>query len=181
MRAAAALLLLFMASPAHRRMADGKEWTTRNVDVAVEPSYCYDNAAANCRKYGRPYEWDAAGRACAALGDRWRLPTNDEWAALTRAYGALLEEDKARSQAAFQALRPGGVSGFDVLLSGGRELNGEYARGDAHGFYWTATGSDAGHAWFYNLGRGLGAVNRHRDGEKKGAFAVRCLRDAATK
>ena len=63
-------------------------------------------------------------------------------------------------------------------MGGGREPDGKYARGEAHGFYWTATESDAAQAWFYNLGRGLGAVNRHA-GEKKQAFAVRCVRDAA--
>ncbi|MBM3793632.1 MAG: hypothetical protein FJW31_06105 [Acidobacteria bacterium] len=136
-------------------MADGKEWTTRNVDVVVEPSSCEENAAANCAKLG------------ASMNE-------------TRAYGALLEEDKTRSQAAFKALRPGGASGFDALLSGGRTPEGENACGEAHGFYWTATESDASHAWFYNLGRGMGAVNRHADGEKKRAFAARCVRAAAT-
>ena len=24
------------------RMADGKTWTARNLDIALEPSYCYD-------------------------------------------------------------------------------------------------------------------------------------------
>src|SRR5687768_2574654 len=34
------------------RMADGKEWTTENLNVNA-PSYCYDDAEANCRRYGR--------------------------------------------------------------------------------------------------------------------------------
>ncbi|MCC6538207.1 MAG: hypothetical protein IT162_11680 [Bryobacterales bacterium] len=176
---AAVLLLVAVAAVPHRRLADGQEWTTSNVDVAMDRSYCYDNDPANCRKYGRLYEWDAAGRACAALGDRWRLPTKEEWAALTRAYGALLEEDKVRSQEAFKAMRPGGRAGFDLALGGGRNLDGSYARVDAHGFYWTATETDAGHAWMMNIGRGLGAVNRHANGEKKDAYAVRCVRDSA--
>jgi hypothetical protein len=31
---------------ASRRMADGKEWTTTNLNVNVQPSYCYDDADA---------------------------------------------------------------------------------------------------------------------------------------
>ena len=62
-------------------MADGK-----NLDVEVAPSFCYDESAENCRKYGRLYPWASAQRVCPALGDRWRLPTNDEWRALGVAY-----------------------------------------------------------------------------------------------
>jgi hypothetical protein len=35
-----------------RRMADGKEWTTANLNVNASPSYCYDDAEPNCRRYG---------------------------------------------------------------------------------------------------------------------------------
>jgi hypothetical protein len=38
-----------------RRMADGKEWTTANLNVKLSPSYCYDDAEPNCRRYGHLY------------------------------------------------------------------------------------------------------------------------------
>jgi uncharacterized protein (TIGR02145 family) len=64
------------------------------------------------------------------------------------------------------------------MLGGGRtDKSGEYARLEAHGFFWTASESDPAKAWFYNLGKGLSAVNRHPDGEKERAFSVRCIRD----
>lgn len=75
------------------------------------------------------------------------------------------------------ALLPGGRSGFDTQFGGGRTPSGEYARGEAHGFYWTASESDASRAWFYNLGKGGLILNRHPDGEKERAFAVRCVRN----
>ena len=31
-----------------KRLADGKEWTTANLDVVTPSSYCYDDAEANC-------------------------------------------------------------------------------------------------------------------------------------
>jgi len=173
----AVALVLAPGQAPSRRMADGKVWTTRNLDLAVAPSYCYDDADANCRRYGRLYTWESAQRACQALGDGWRLPTNDEWRGLATAYGGLREETADKGRAAYDALIAGGRSGFEAVLGGGRTQDGEYARGDAHGFYWTASESGPGTAWFYNLGRGGLSVNRHAGGEKQGAFAVRCVSD----
>jgi hypothetical protein len=36
-----------------KRMADGKQWMTENLKVAIGPSYCYEDAEENCRRYGR--------------------------------------------------------------------------------------------------------------------------------
>jgi hypothetical protein len=33
--------------PAAKRMLDGKQWTTENLDVAIERSYCYDDSKEN--------------------------------------------------------------------------------------------------------------------------------------
>ena len=161
-----------------KRMADGKEWTTKNLDVEVAPSFCYDESVDNCRKYGRLYTWDAARRACPALGDRWRLPTNDEWRGLGVAYGGLREDTADKGRAAYEALVTGGRSGFDVVFGGGRsDKDRQYQRIDAHGFYWTATESAANTAWIYNFGRHGVSMNRHADAEKLQAYAVRCIRD----
>jgi uncharacterized protein (TIGR02145 family) len=75
------------------------------------------------------------------------------------------------------ALVTGGSAGFNAVLGGGRSPDGEYARLDAHGFYWTSTDSDSSHAWLYNFGRNGQSLNRHRDGEKTRAFSVRCVRE----
>src|SRR5215471_16444314 len=45
-----------------KRMADGKVWTTHNLDVNTVPSYCYEDAELNCRQYGRLYTWESARR-----------------------------------------------------------------------------------------------------------------------
>jgi hypothetical protein len=47
-----------------KRMADGKEWTTANLNVNTSSSYCYDDAEPNCRRYGRLYTWESAQRGC---------------------------------------------------------------------------------------------------------------------
>jgi len=159
------------------RMADGREWTTENLSVDTAGSYCYDDALANCRRYARLYTWDAAQRGCRSLGERWRLPTEDEWRRLARSYGGVSEDSADGGKTAYAALLTGGRSGFGALLGGGRSESGDYARLEAHGFYWTASACDEASAWFYNFGKGGRALHRQREGEKGRAFSVRCIKE----
>jgi hypothetical protein len=62
-----------------KRMADGKQWTTDNLNVKITDSYCYEDVEMNCRRYGRLYTLESARRGCQSLGGGWRLPTDDEW------------------------------------------------------------------------------------------------------
>ena len=158
-----------------KTMPDGRLWMTDNLRLNRSDSYCYRDSASECRRFGRLYTWAAAGEACRLLGATWRLPTDDDWRQLARAYGGVRDDAGADGHSAYQALLQGGPSGFNALLGGGREAGGSYARVDAHGFYWTAAESDAGHAWFYNFGRGAGMLNRHGEGDKSMALAVRCM------
>lgn len=161
-----------------RRMPDGKLWTTRNLNLELAESYCYADAELNCRRYGRLYTWRSAQLGCQSLGDAWRLPTNDDWHKLVGHYGGIRDETAAGGRAAYLALSLGGDSGFDALLGGGRAPDGpEYARLEAHGFYWTASETGPGTAWFYNFGKGQLSLGRHDDGEMQRAFSVRCVRD----
>ena len=49
-------------------MKDGKRWMTKNMNVEVDNSWCYDNQTTNCDKYGRLYTYEAAKEACSSLG-----------------------------------------------------------------------------------------------------------------
>jgi uncharacterized protein (TIGR02145 family) len=161
---------------ASKRMADGKEWTTANLNVNTSLSYCYDDAELNCRRYGRLYTWESAQRACQSLGDGWRLPTDDEWRQMAKQYGGVIDDSADKGRAAFTALMSGGASGFDAVL-GGTRLNGRYERLEAHGVYWTASENDPVSAPLYNFGKGGQALNRHSKGEKQMAVSARCVRD----
>ncbi len=57
------------SGPQSQRMADGKLWTTQNLNVNTPQSYCYEDAERNCRQYGRLYTWESARRGCQSLGD----------------------------------------------------------------------------------------------------------------
>ncbi len=160
-----------------KRMADGNQWTTRNVDVKTTSSYCYEDAELNCSRYGRLYTWESARRVCELLGDGWQLPTDDEWRQMAKRYGGVSADSDDRGKAAYKALLSGGSSGFDAVLGGGRAADGQYARLEAHGFYWTASEIDPGNGWFYNFGKGGQALHRQSGGEKQSAFSVRCVRE----
>ena len=160
-----------------KRMPDGKQWTTENLNLDMAESYCYAGAELNCLRYGRLYTWRSAQRGCRSLGDGWRLPENDDWRQMAKHFGGIRDESADTGKAAYDALSIGGNLGFNALLGGGRAPDGQYARLDAHGFYWTASETAPGTAWFYNFGKGQVSLGRHDDGEKQRAFSVRCVRD----
>jgi uncharacterized protein (TIGR02145 family) len=167
-----------LVSPPSKRFLDGKQWTTENLNVVTETSYCYDNSEQNCRQYGRLYTWVSAQQACRMLRGGWRLPSNEEWRQLGTQYGGIRQDSTDLGKAAYMALMTGGRSGFNAVFGGGRtDKSGEYLRLEGHGFYWSATESGPDHAWFYNLGKNAESFGRHEDGEKPRALSVRCVRD----
>lgn len=72
-----------------RVMRDGRQWLTRNLNIAVPGSHCYNDSLDNCSKYGRLYTWEAAREACGLLGEGWQLPTSDDWEQLAHYYGGI--------------------------------------------------------------------------------------------
>jgi len=163
-------------SGSSKRMADGKDWTTANLNVNTSSSYCFEDAESNCRRYGRLYTWEAAQRGCQSLGNGWRLPTDDEWRQMAKHYGGLGNDSPDKGKAAYTALLSGGRSGFNAVLAGNRSVDGQYERLEAHGFYWTASDNDLKSAPFYNFGKGSQGLYRQPQGQKKMAVSVRCVR-----
>lgn len=164
------------ATPSSKRMADGKEWTTANLNLNVDPSFCYDDAEPNCRRYGRMYTWESAQRVCPSLGGGWRLPTDDEWRQMAKRYGGVSIDSADEGKAAFTALVSGGSSGFDAVFGGNRR-DGQYERLEAHGLYWTASDNDSTTAPMYNFGKNGGALHRQPQPQKQMAVSVRCVRE----
>ena len=104
------------------------------------------------------------------------MPGEDEWRGLARHYGGVSEDSDDGGKSAYHALSSGGGSGFNALLGGGREGD-QFARLEAHGFYWTATETDPASAWFYNFGKGGLALYRQREGSEQMAVSVRCIKN----
>jgi uncharacterized protein (TIGR02145 family) len=162
---------------APRRMPDGKQWTTNNLKVDTVGSFCHTDTERNCLRYGRLYTWESAKLACRSLGDGWRLPTNDEWQQMAKHFGGVRDDSADGGKAAFKALLIGGSSGFNAVFGGNRDADGQYARLEAHGLYWTASESDPAGAWLYNLGKNGQILNRHSGANKQMAVSVRCIRE----
>src|SRR5688572_16165660 len=160
-----------------KRMADGKEWTTANLNVGTSSSYCFGDVESNCLQYGRLYTWESAQHVCQSLGDGWRLPTDDEWRQLATHYGGLGNDSPEKGKATYTALLSGGTSGFNAVLGGNRSGDGKYDRLEAHGLYWTASENDPITAPMYNFGKGSQALYRAPQGQKRMAVSVRCVRD----
>ena len=99
-------------------------WMAENLDYAVEGSKCYNNNPANCAKYGRLYNWQAAKKVCPK---GWHLPSNAEWDKLSRFVdGDKGTESPYKSPTAGKQLKA--VSGWNSYK--GSDGNGT----DAHGF-----------------------------------------------
>ena len=89
------------------------------------------------------------------------------------AIGRLLwrrHENSNDGKSAYKALLTGGGSGFRALLGDGRPQDGHYTRVKAHGFYWTASESDAALARFINFGQGSQTLYLQPDGESREHF-----------
>jgi uncharacterized protein (TIGR02145 family) len=162
-------------------LADGNLWIGSNLHLKIPDSYCYENEKNNCDQYGRLYTWTAANQACKLLGDGWRLPTDGEWNQLVIQYGKNSGDSTGMRKKAFESLLRNGSSGFEAVLGGARDLEAQFGRLEAHGFYWTETETDSSSAIYYNFAKGSKALYRQDGGEKGRAFSVRCIKSLSKK
>lgn len=125
------------------------------------------------------YTWEAARKTCGSLGAGWRLPTMEEWRNLAKVYGGRFGDGPDSGKAAFRALLVGDSSGLEMLLGGGGDdRSREYARLEAHGFYWSASEESPTTARYLNFGKGSLTLYDQDGGEKTRAFSVRCVADS---
>lgn len=157
-----------------RKMPDGKWWTLKNLSLDIPGSYCYNDSAANCQKYGFLFTWDAAQKGCASLGKSWHLPSTAEWHDLLKHYGGAFKDSASTGKDAFQKLLS---KTFGMNLAGNRNIDGTYGRINAHGFYWTSTSFDANNAGFLNFANGRKVLFLQPDMEKIRAISVRCVKN----
>lgn len=64
-------------------------WMAENLNYETDSSYCYNDSASYCDKYGRIYSWVAAQDACPS---GYHLPSGDEWQQLIDAVGGKYAE-----------------------------------------------------------------------------------------
>jgi len=152
----------------------GKQtWMAKNLNIEIGNSKCYDNDPANCKKYGRLYDWETAMKACPK---GWHLPSNEEFEVLDEVVGAKnlkatsgwKENGNGEDKFGFSAL-PGGI--------GYSESDGIFEHIGYNGYWWSATESNANKAYVWYIDDDNEIV--HRDYGSKGdlLLSVRCVQD----
>lgn len=154
-------------------------WMAENLNFKVDSSYCYNDSAKYCTKYGRLYSWAAANRACP---DGWHLPTIDEFETLFDAVGGESIAGKKLKSASGWKNDGNGTDGFGftALPAGiryGKDIYYNY-EGD-HANFWSSVknGSDSAKYvnMFYDYDNARQLVHDKNDG-----MSVRCLKGEST-
>ena len=158
----------------------GKGWLAENLNYHVPGSYCYNDDPINCEKFGRLYTWKAAKEACEALGNGWRLPTDEDWKKLTMHFGGYFDYESGAKfgspNRAYHNLTKHGKSSFDALLAGQRSSDGEFVSLNSDGDYWSSSEYNKHSAisyWFVNGDDDL----RREYNSKSYALSCRCIKD----
>jgi uncharacterized protein (TIGR02145 family) len=147
-------------------------WMAENLNVETPDSWCYEDNADNCKKYGRLYTWDAATSACPV---GWHLPISNEWGGMVSfASGQETAGTKLKS-------RPPDWDGTDDL--GFSALPGGYCAKDVScynlgsgGYWWTNTKYDSDLAFDYRMDAGNASVDKNYFDKDLGR-SVRCVQD----
>jgi len=195
----AALIVLSVGTASAQKgtVADGRDgkkyktvkigsqtWMAENLNYPTDSgSWCYNNSADSCKKYGRLYDWNTAKTVCMS---GWHLPSRQEWNILVAAAsGDTLSGQKLRARDGWErsdwhpTWNPRGTDdyGFSALPGGGRAYDGAFIWVNRKGFWWTATEFSGGNA--YNRDMFFeGCCVDERHWEKNNGFSVRCVQDA---
>jgi uncharacterized protein (TIGR02145 family) len=140
----------------------------------------YKNDIVNKTIYGTLYNWYAVntGKLCP---EGWRLPTDDQWTALTTYLGGEgVAGGKLKETGTIHWFSPNtgatNTSGFLGLPGGARNETGEFNFIGGFGFWWSSTEDKDFGAWYYNIVCNNGSVNRSINFKEYG-YSVRCMRN----
>ncbi|MDO4946600.1 MAG: fibrobacter succinogenes major paralogous domain-containing protein [Fibrobacter sp.] len=157
-------------------------WMAENLNVNVSGSMCYDNAPANCEKYGRLYTWEAAMNACPS---GWHLPSTEEFETLLSNVGS---SGKERGENLRAASYRADKFGFSALPAGFYNSSfKEFNNLGRRAYFWSSTEGASGYYADDLAIIGYDAIVSYYgkdDGAsvsscgKGGGFSVRCLQDS---
>lgn len=153
----------------------GRVWMAENLNYNEPNSFCYEDDAYYCVKYGRLYSWPAAMSACP---EGWYLPSDADWETLFTAVGGVEVAAKNLKSTEGWADSGNGLDGYGFsALSSGIKTRWEYEREGDYTYYWTSSEDDHGNAAFFGLFKG-GDDAFHFYGEVEW-YSVRCIKDTA--
>ena len=150
-------------------------WMAENLNYETANSYCYNDDANNCTKYGRLYTWAAATTACP---EGWHLPTKAEFETLFTAVGGQSTAGKVlKSTSGWNSSDNGSDAfAFSALPAGKRYISGGYNYEGNNAGFWSSTEYGSKDAYDMYLYYNYDDANLNGDGKSDG-FSVRCLKD----
>lgn len=174
-------------------------WMADNLNYdyneGTAKSYCYENEADSCAKYGRLYTWAAAmdaaaiftttgkgcgdGKTCSVSGvirgvcpKGWHLPSRSEFETLMKTVGSSVAATKLKSTYGWNSGNGTDDYGFSALPAGSY-YDGRFGLVGSYAYFWNATEYDASRA----RGWGMGAGSEGLLCPKYYGLSVRCLQD----
>jgi len=123
-------------------------WMAENLNYEASGSKCYKdnfrhpNEAANCKKYGRLYDWYTAMKACPG---GWHLPSQEEWKILIKAVGGEKTAGKylkaTSSWYDYKGKSGNGEDtfGFSALPGGDGFPSGSFDYAGCNGHWWSSS------------------------------------------
>jgi len=170
-------------------------WMAQNLNYAMDSSWCYNNSADSCSKYGRLYQWTAAMNIASsylttsasavikapqqgACPAGWHVPTSGEWTTLETAVGGSDSTCiKLKSTGGWYDSGNGTDSyGFSALPAGGRYNDGDFYLARGLALFSSATEYGASYAYYRRFGYNFASMYAYI-GNKTYAFSVRCVQD----
>ena len=171
-------------------------WMAQNLNYETANSYCYDDNASNCTKYGRLYRWVAAvgksesecgkGYTCSLPSGNiqgvcpsgWHLPSKAEWETLFNAVGGQSTAGMIlKSTSGWNSSGNGSDAfAFSALPAGNRSGNGVYYDEGNLANFWSSTEGTSDFAYSMRLSFDSDIAPLSRYGKNYG-FSVRCLKD----
>ena len=172
-------------------------WKTTNLDVGTMinstvdqtdngsvQKYCYDDNPANCTTYGGLYLWNEMMQYSTTPGSQgicpneFHVPTDHEWYILEHYLDSTVNDPNAiswRGTTVGTKLKPGGSSGFNELLNGYFNSDGDtFDIAGSYGLAWSSTQVDTNNTWGRNFYSGYSTVERS-SGVKSDGISVRCM------
>ena len=168
----------------YRTVQIGKQlWMAENLKSNQHHkgnSCCYDRNPANCQKYGRLYDWEAAVDIASRIPG-WHLATDEEWMTLEMAVGMSPSEVRRDGYRGGDdeigiKLKEGGSSGFNALLAGSRYSDGSFDLLGGYGYFWSASPSGGSNAFSRSVDRSDAGVGRYSHG-RTDRDSVRLVKD----
>ena len=150
-------------------------WMAENLNFETENSFCYNDSAEYCAKYGRFYTWAAAMTVCPS---GWHLPTFEEFETLLSAVGGQARAaEKLKASSGWDDDGNGtDAYSFTALSAGYRLVNGEYSVEGYYAYIWSSSErySDTAYYLFMDYSNLYPWLS---SSEKDLGLSVRCLKD----